>query len=142
MKREHDNFEYYNPNPLYKPMKNGKNKHWYKEDYPVRALCCATNCTWVNAYKTLFNNSLDAWDMPNTVDGFNKTMEKMNFVFKQYGKPNKGDKRITLSEFAKASSGNICIANIANRFVCCKEGKYFDTEDCGDNVVYSYWINL
>lgn len=135
-----NNFEYYNPNPTYMPMKNGKNKSWHNDDWPVRALCAATGFTWDMSFKHLMKYALKNKDLPSSKNVMNDALIPLGFKFVTCGRPKTGEHRLTVSEFCDKYKDNICICNIPGSFVACVNGKYMNTDDCGDTVVYSYWI--
>lgn len=137
---EKNNFIYYNPNPKYLPMKNGKNKSWHKDDWPVRAFCAVTGFSWDISFKHLMESAKRLKDLPTSKEVMGDALSKVGFEFITCGRPKIGEKRDTVSDFAKNHKSDICVCNIPGKFVACFNGNYFDTEDCGNTVVYSYWI--
>lgn len=134
------NFRYYNPNPNYVPMKNGKNKAWKHDDWPVRAISAATGFSWDMSFNHLMKCSKKIKDLPSSKEVMNEALSQLGFTFVTCGRPKTGEKRDTVSEFAYKYKDYICVCNIPGSFVTCVNGEYLDVNDCGNTVVYSYWI--
>lgn len=130
-------FAYYNPNPIYKPLKNGKNKKWNRGDCSIRAICAATGMTWIDAYRFAFESALKVFDVPNFNAGFEQVMKDLGFEKKSY---KTGQKRETVNEFANNHKDVVAILRLSGHYVCCKNGHYFDTWDCGCKTAYNYWV--
>ena len=134
-----ETFEYFNPNPLFTTMKNGKVKFWDRGDCSVRAVCGATGLSWVDAYKQMSESALKVYECFNCDYGFDQVMKDLGFTKHSLGRLSKGTKRPTVREFAKDHKNEICIVHPANHYVCVKNGKVYDTWDCGSTKVYSWW---
>ena len=130
------NFQYFNNNPKSK----GPNKTWNRADCAVRVICVATGLPWVDAYKKMYEYSLEVYDMPNSHIGLEAVMKGFGFVKGENVKPNKGEKWPLVKDIAKKFKNDIIIASCCGHTVCCKEGKFFDTFDSGDMTVRKYWI--
>lgn len=124
-------WKYYNPNPTAKKQ----TKHWTKQDCGVRAVCKATGLDWVEALKKLCDAALEVYDVPTSDTAIERTLENFGFVKHSY---KKGVKRETVKEFCKAHKGT-AILRLAGHVVCCSDGDYFDTWDCGNKTAYCYY---
>lgn len=137
----YDNFEFFNPNPIYKETPKSRERKWNHKDSLVRALCAAFNMRWKDAYMKAFVYACDVYDMPDSKTGFAHIMSKFGFLYRTFGKMKLGDKRPKLSEFATEHKDDICIADCGmNYYVCCQDGYYYDATDTGYMTVYSYYI--
>ena len=54
-------------------------------------------------------------------------------------KPDRGEKRPTVSEFARDHKGTYVIS-VAGHLTSCKDGKFYDIWDCGSKSMYGYWV--
>ena len=134
-------FKYFNPNPQYVAMKNGKNKAWKRDDWPVRAVCACTGMAWDAAFKRLMTCAHACYDLPTSKPVINKFLTSIGYRFVPGGRPKIGERRPTVSEFATEHASDICVCNTPGKCVCTRNGFYLDTDEkIGDTVVYSYWI--
>lgn len=132
-------FNYFNPNPEAKTFKSGKNKMWYRDDSSVRAISCALNITWDEAYNKLSEMALRLHDVPTSKNVVNDFCIVNSFEHTTYGKPGKGCSRPTVEDFVKENNTGIYIIYLPHYFVCVKDGEVYNTEDVGESSVYSYW---
>lgn len=132
-------FEHFNPNPLFKPMKNGKIKHWNRDDDAVRSICAATNLSWTDANRELFEKSQTTYDIPTGDTNFDETVTKLGFERKSFGRPGSGVTRPKVSEFINEHPSGIYILNLSNYHVCVKNGKIYDVVDQSNSKIYSYF---
>ena len=136
-----DNFRHFNPNPQYMPMKNGKNKAWKRDDWPVRCICACTNMDWNTAFKRLMTCAHACYDLPTSKTVINKFLTSIGYKFIAGGRPKSGEHRPTVSQFALDHAADVCVCNIPGKCVCTHDGHYWDTDAAvGNTVVYSYWI--
>lgn len=124
-------WKYYNPNPT----ATNKKKRWKKPDCTVRALCKATGLDWVDMFKKLCDNALSMYDMTNSMEVIERTLEDFGFTRHSY---KRGEKRETVKEFCKAHK-EVAVLQLANHVVCCSGGDYFDVWDCGNKTAYCYY---
>lgn len=119
---------YYNPNPLKKET----------SDCVVRALAKATRSEWDNVYEDLFKIGLELKVMPNDHEAWHEYLNRNGFV-RHSLKVKKGQKRMRVNEFAKKHKQGTYVLRVANHIVACVDGYYYDTWDCGNSAVYSYF---
>lgn len=132
-------FKYLNPNPTAKFKKNGEPFRWTKPDCVIRAFTIATGKSWVESYDILCEIGRKNFDVPNSRDVLEEAL--LNEGFKKCScKVGKGESRPKVNDMAKSSSGKIMVLNIANHDVCAKDGFFYDTWDCGEYSVYTYWV--
>lgn len=107
-------------------------------DCAIRAVAVATGLGWDEAYKQLSSagfyykcamNDIEAVDIVLKDNGF-----KVGTI-----KVQKGEKRPTVSEFARNTPEWYCVLRVANHLVASGRGNYVDIWDCGDKSVYKYW---
>lgn len=132
-------FQYFNPNPTVKLFKSGKPKIWTKDDSAIRALAKALNITWAEAYDKLTLLAKNLSDVPTSKTTMMEFCVLNGFEHKTYGKPARGSKRPVLNEFADMMSSGTYIVYLSHYFVCVKDGVFYNTEDLGNDTVYSYW---
>lgn len=123
-----ENYHYFNPNPDAKPRKK-----WHRDDCVIRAFAGALNKTWTNIYKDLCEVGLRHFDIPlshKVIDEY----AKMNGMTK-VSLPN----YLTLKEFAKTHN-ETCICNIRSHLVCVKENMIWDTWDCSNYKLKTYYV--
>lgn len=123
----HDNFEYYQPN-----------KH-VCGDCAIRAITKATGLTWKDAYIEACNATADDMYTFNETQGMTIYLKTKGFKWVPI-KPERGESRPTVAEFARCHQDGKYILNISNHFVACQNGKYYDIWDCGDKSLYGYWF--
>ena len=134
-----ETFTFYNPNPAFKRMKNGKVPNWYRGDCLIRSICAATGLDWEYVYKKSFESAIKVYDMPNYDTGAAQVFKDFGFTRHSFGKLNPGEHRPTAGEFAKDHNGEICILVLAGHYVCAKDGKLHDVIDTSSSKVYSWW---
>ena len=127
-----------NPNPSQKYKKNGNPYQWKKPDCSVRAIAFSLGTDWLTAYNILYDIGRDLLDVPNSLPVMETALQKYG-VEKHVCKIQKGEKRPTVNDIAKQSKNSVFFANLANHCVCIKNGYFYDTWDCGNLSVYSYW---
>lgn len=120
-------YKYFNPNPK-------KNK---AGDCVVRAICKATGRDWDSVFTDLVELAFEMKYMPNDDVVWHEYLKRNGFV-RHSIKVKKGQKRIRVNEFAEKHKGTY-ILKVANHIVACVDSYYYDTWDCGDYAVYSYF---
>jgi hypothetical protein len=130
------NFIHYNPNPEFKNEKT----RWNRGDCVIRAICKATGLSWEKAFITMCKAALEVHDMPNCRLGETAGLKKLGFVKGESLKPNRGEHWPTVDEMAKRYSDKIILCNCVGHIVCCMNGHYYDTWDCGGYTTRSYWV--
>lgn len=133
-------YRYYNPNPKARvDKKTGKPCRWSHYDCVVRAVCCLTGKSWMDAYKFICECGAKVYDMPDGPKAIAEAMKQLGGT--KYSWP-RGEKRQTVEEIAWDTAGKdyVIIANLAGHVVCCKNGAYWDTWNSGDRTAYTMWI--
>ena len=137
---QYDNYEFYNPNPMYKETPKSREKIWKRGDCVVRALCCATDMRWSDVYQKIFLLALEVYDLPDSKIGMDHVLNHMGFARLSFGKVKKGQKRPKVHEIAEKFKDKICILDCGGHVLCTKHGCYYDTFDSGFMTVYSMYI--
>ena len=125
-------YKYYQPN-----KKDIKDKYG---DCTIRALTKVLDKTWLEVYDLV---SPYEREEQCSLSGF--TLEMYKRVYKEFGlvyqgiSNKKGSTRPTVKRFAKDHPKGTYILRIAGHHVTCKDGKYYDTWDCGDRSLYGYF---
>lgn len=131
-------WKFENPNPTQKYRKNGKPYKWFKGDCAIRAFAIALDVNWLTAFNILTDIAKNNFDIPNSMTVIEIGLKKFGFT-KQSCKVVKGEKRPTVNDLTQESKGKIFFLNVANHCVCAKDGYFYDTWDCGDLSVYTFW---
>lgn len=106
-------------------------------DCVVRAICTAVGEDWESVYLDLCLMGLLQFNMPNA-----------DYLWGEYLK-SRGFKRnilscenglcVTVKDFCKANPNGVYIVCPNNHVVAVIDGQYFDTWDCGDEIINYYW---
>lgn len=128
-------FIFFQPNPLEKQEPNKS----VRADCSVRAVCAALNISWEESYKQLCDYAAEVYEMPNGKIGFEHAIQKLGFVIQKMPRIQKGQKRMTVQDFASKFPEKIAIMNCAGHYTCVKHGDIYDSWDCGDKPIYSYF---
>lgn len=123
----YDNFEYYQPNDH------------ICGDCGIRAVSKALDCSWEEALTTLYLNALKIKEAPGSCDNITETLKFFDFKWVPIT-PKRGEKRQTVTEFAKTHNTGTYILRVSGHLVCAKDGKYHDIWDCGNKSLYGYWV--
>ena len=121
-----DNFEYFQPNV----HECG--------DCTIRAIAKATNSTWYTVFDGLVPIARELQMVLNEREVADKYLKNKGFTWVPI-KPERGEKRPTVSEFARDHKGTYVIS-VAGHLTSCKDGKFYDTWDCGSKSMYGYWV--
>ena len=121
-----DNFEYYQPND----HKCG--------DCAIRAVSKALNVSWNVSLDILSYSAFKIKEPPTSCDNITEALKMYGFKWVPI-KPKRGEKRPTVSQFAKEHSDSTYICRVSGHIVCAKDGKYYDIWDSGDKSLYGYW---
>lgn len=127
-------WKYYQPNE--KDLKDQQG------DCSIRALTKFFGISWVEAFDELVTYARQTQSMINGLDNIKLLMEEKKIPYESIYKP-KDKKKTTVKDFIKEhKTGNYILyirVGYGTHLVCCSEGKYYDTWDCGDRIVYGYW---
>ena len=123
-------YQYYQPND-----KDIKDKYG---DCVIRALTKALNKTWLEVFDLLVPIARQHQMLLNGQSTYTLLLEQQGFTY--FGVSNrKGTKRPTVESFAKDHKKGTYFCNVANHCVTIKDGKYYDTWDCGRKCLYGYF---
>lgn len=122
----HDNFQYYQPNDH------------VCGDCGIRAVAKAIGCTWEDSLTTLYNTAIKMKEAPGSCDNITETLKPYGFKWVAI-KPKTGEKRPTVSDFAKSHEKGVYICRVSGHVVCARNGNYFDIWDSGEKSLYGYW---
>lgn len=128
------NFIYSNPNPEAKYKKNGEPYAWRKGDCVIRAFSHATGLTWESVFDIACRLAMKYHDMPNSDTVLCKLAEQLGFERKVL------PKYTTASQFAAVHDDAVCVLRLRSHVVCSKGGNLYDTWDCGEYKVKTYYI--
>ncbi len=121
-------FIYQNPNPA---------KHECEDDV-IRAISLALNTDWDQVYSDLCVLGASLHRMPNDKECYKAYLIRHGF-HRTGISHRKGSRRPTVLSFAEAHPHGIYILQAARHLVMIKDGRIFDTSDCGDKCLYGYW---
>lgn len=115
---------------------NPKNK--YESDCVIRSICAVTGDDWTTVFDELCAIGRKNYTMPNSKPTYEEYLKKHGFKW-TYLKIVKGQKRISVKQFASKNKKGKYILNVANHMVAVVNGTYIDTWDSGDYRLYGYW---
>ena len=123
----HENFEYFQPNDH------------ICGDCGIRAVAKALDCTWEESLTKLYNEAIKIKDAPEARETIDGVLKASGFKWVPTN-PKRGEKRKTVSNFAKENNDGTYVLNVASHIVTAKNGKYYDIWDSGDKSLYGYWV--
>lgn len=122
------------PNPTEKIRKSRKS------DCVIRALAIAGEMTWRESYDKLCECGRRVYEIPNAPGTYEVVFKELGYTPGKIARVKKGEKRITAKQFALSHKTGTYILSLANHMSCVKDGKIRDAWNCGDKIVYKYWI--
>lgn len=127
-------FRYSNPNPA----GAGKNTRvWNRGDCAVRAIAHCMDKTWLEAFDDLTRYARSKYYVLN-----DKAILKDYLISSGYTwvglKPEKGQKRMTVEDFALSHRKGWYFVQVANHATAVIDGVILDTWNCGFNAVVGY----
>ena len=127
-------YQYYQPNK--KDLKDEQG------DCSIRALSKFFDVSWVEAFDMLVGYARETQTIINSISNIKLCLEDKGIPYVSVYKP-KEKKKTTVSSFVKTHKDGTYILYVRSGFrthlVCCQDGKYFDTWDCGERIVYGYF---
>jgi len=120
---------------------NYKNENPAKKettDCVIRALATATGESWDNVYKELFEIGFSMKVALTSDEAWKEFLNKRGWVRNKISNK-KGSKRPTVLGFTKEHKQGSYILQVANHLTVCKDGIYYDTWDCGECCLYSFY---
>ena len=129
------NFVFYNPNPNQKYKKDGTPMRWHGTDCTVRSLAKVLSCSWETSFKILCDVGLKLKMTFDDIKVLDKTYTQIGGVRYTFGRT----QLPTVNQFIKAHPKGTYIVNISRHVACVKDGKLYDTWDCGLWKVRSYY---
>lgn len=123
-------YVFYQPNALDPKRKQG--------DCTVRCICKAEEIDWLDAYDQLCATARKVQAMPNSKKGFELFLKEKSYLYRAISNA-KGSKRPTVASFARKHNEGTYILVVANHYVCCQDGYYYDSWNCGQKHLYGYW---
>ena len=121
-------YRYYNPNPTGRESVG---------DCSVRALSKALGIPWEDAYAKLAVNAFRMGDMPSANSVISATL-RMNGFYRE-NLPNFCPDCYTIRDFARNNPVGVYVLGTGQHVVCVKDGDYYDTWDCGDEIPLYFW---
>lgn len=121
---------YFQPNKL-----DAKDAHG---DCAVRCACKAENVDWLTAFDMLCLIARRIQSMPNSKACYEVLLKERGYIYHKISNA-KGSKRPTVDSFAKEHGTGTFVLVVANHYVCCKDGNFYDTWDSGKKCLYGYW---
>lgn len=107
-------------------------------DCVVRALSVALDLDWDTVYRDLCDLGFALKRMPNDRDTYRTCLTNAGML--RTGISNKkGSRRPTVDSFARTNPQGVFVLEIAHHLVTVRDGRYYDTWDCGSKSLYGYW---
>ena len=109
------------------------------DDCVIRALMKLTDRDWVTCYDELCELGRKKKRMPNEWKIIELWLKNHGYVKYSFGKLEKGQRRITVSEFANKNRYGTYLLNLRGHIVACINGLYYDSWDSGYCKVLTYY---
>ena len=106
-------------------------------DCAVRSICKAENLSWLDAYDMMYKLSREVQCPMNCKAGFEHILRSNGYEYTGISNK-KGSKRPTVEHFTKMNNDGTYVLVVANHYVCCVNGFFYDTWDSGDCCLYGY----
>ena len=123
---------YYQPNKLDVKDEYG--------DCTIRSLSKALDIDWKEAFNLIVPYELK-YQCPfpcMTLTLYKKVFKEIGFNYCKISNK-KGSTRPTVNSFTKTHKTGTYILSLAGHLVCVKDGKFYDTQDCGSKCLYGYY---
>ena len=128
-------------------MISGRNWKWFQPnnhrtgDCVVRSLCKYLDLDWLSTFDRLVPIARERQEnLGNLLQYADGDVSELGLCWTPISVA-KGEKRITVDQFAKRNPTGRFILRVANHVVAVKDGWYWDIWDCGDYTVYGYWTD-
>lgn len=108
-------------------------------DCVVRALAKATNKTWDEVFQELCEIAFEEKQMPNDEAVWKAFAIKHGFIYRPLPKVQSGMKRPKVAGFVKGLGEGTYLLRVSKHLAMAKDGKYYDSWDCGSRPLYGYW---
>lgn len=125
-------------------MKYCRNYYYYQPndhkcgDCSIRAVAGALDVKWEEALRILCDEAFKTRETPCAVDNIISALKPYGFKWVAI-KPKKGEKRPTVTDFARDhADGSRYILRVSGHVVCAHDGNYYDIWDCGKKCLYGY----
>lgn len=128
-------YVFYNPNPAQKFHKDGRPVRWDRCDCAVRSLAKLENMSWLGAFTHLATEAIDQYMMPNDDKLIGLVYKKLGYVRGTF----KSKDRIPVKKFAQKRSSGKFLLCVAGHVCALVDGKIYDTWDCSESYVTSWW---
>jgi len=102
----------------------------------VRAVGKVLNKSWEDTYLGLCSEGLAYSDMPSAIYVWGMYLRRHGFVFKTIDSV--FPKCTSVSQFAEKHPKGTYVLACQDRIVACIDGDYYDSSDCGDEIVLYY----
>jgi hypothetical protein len=133
-------FEYYNPNPTQRYRRDGKPMGWHKGDCHIRCVAKALEISWEDAIKMEFEEALKRHDAV----GSTKCIEAI--LLRNGYKKGRPFQRGAIKPLVRNMLNNPhnkdydIVFNMHRHVATGKQGILYDTWNCGNESVLSYWF--
>lgn len=120
-------FKFYNANPSKKLV----------GDCTIRAISTITEIDWMTTKINIFLESCLMYDMSSANSVWHKYLN--NLGYKRYSVPNTCPYCYTVRDFCNDNPYGRFLLGLDGHVVAVIDGDYYDTWDCGDEIVLYYW---
>lgn len=120
-------YVYYNPNPIRLSV----------GDCVIRAISCALDMSWKEAYLAVCAKGLTMYDMPSANRVWGQFLKDNGFVKKQI--PDVCPECYSVREFCFDNPRGIYVLGTGEHVVCVRDGNYFDSWDSGMEIPIYYF---
>jgi hypothetical protein len=116
---------------------NANPKNRRTADCVIRAFAVAAGKSWDEVLDDLSRIAVEVKSVPCYKDVYTLYAKRLGFVQRKVTVTD-GHKP-TVASFTRSHPSGSYILRLAHHIVAVKDGAYWDTWDCGDKSVYTYW---
>lgn len=109
------------------------------DDCVIRALMKLTGNDWETCFDELCVIAKNQKRMPNEWKVVEEWLRNHNYVKYSYGRLSKGERRVSVNEFAIDNPEGSYLISVAGHVVASIDGYYYDSWDCGNCKIYTYY---
>ena len=128
-------FRISNPNPR---AASKRGFVWDCGDCAIRALANAISCNWLDSFDYLNARARRDYNVCNDAVAFRGWVVESGAVW-NHCKAVKGQKRMTVKEFAETHKTGRYVIDVANHFTACVDGVILDVWNPGEKCVVGYY---
>lgn len=124
---------------LYQPNPTEPKTRSTKGDCAIRCVAAALNVDWLTSFDILSATARSMYSAMCWPDVMDMVLINEGFI-RHVVKREAGSKAPTPAYMAQTYPDRVIVCRVANHFTCVRDGQIWDTWDCGDKTIYTYWM--